>query len=617
MENLERSFRVRMVAPSLYKLSTNKRVKLSSDHPLQLSFTHLTRSPQKVITGSSIIAEAKNNEIKLHLPAIYPSPRPDSSTRRSQSLSKTRNEEESPALNRIPSTSPLCKARRKTPEVKRPLKPQQNSGPERNFEYVPVESARILILEPVYAGANPVILFNYPPQCFKPSRLNDRVKGRNDLKLYFHVSSNVHTYNSVVNAFIFAGFTQHDSKYNVLISNVPKIELLKDFNLYQKVNHFPASKHLGRKDNLWKNINAMRRKFKKDFEFCPKTYVLPEDYDVLGVQMEKSAKLWIIKPAASSCGRGIKVIKNFSEVPKKNKYVVCKYIDKPHTINGYKYDLRVYVCVTSFDPLRIFLYKDGLVRFATEQYVKGKKSLKKRFIHLTNFSVNKRSKNFIKVESDKQDGEGSKWSFQALKKKYQELGLDFDKIFESIEDIIIKTLISVEHHMISSLSSQKYRNTCFELFGFDILIDHNLSPWLLEVNILPSLSSSSTMDKKIKTSLMCDILTLIGITPYDHQELPEKPQKTQYRNLSSLLSCNSLDDYVLSEDDLQILLDCEEEQYRVGSFKKIFPLKKNLDLYSPLFSYPRYNNVLLWKHTKSPTNIINRYCKKQHIPSSV
>ena len=375
MENLERSFRVRMVAPSLYKLSTNKRVKLSSDHPLQLSFTHLTRSPQKVITGSSIIAEAKNNEIKLHLPAIYPSPRPDSSTRRSQSLSKTRNEEESPALNRIPSTSPLCKARRKTPEVKRPLKPQQNSGPERNFEYVPVESARILILEPVYAGANPVILFNYPPQCFKPSRLNDRVKGRNDLKLYFHVSSNVHTYNSVVNAFVFAGFTQHDSKYNVLISNVPKIELLKDFNLYQKVNHFPASKHLGRKDNLWKNINVMRRKFKKDFEFCPKTYVLPEDYDVLGVQMEKSAKLWIIKPAASSCGRGIKVIKNFSEVPKKNKYVVCKYIDKPHTINGYKYDLRVYVCVTSFDPLRIFLYKDGLVRFATEQYVKGKKSL--------------------------------------------------------------------------------------------------------------------------------------------------------------------------------------------------------------------------------------------------
>ena len=383
------------------------------------------------------------------------------------------------------------------------------------------------------------------------------------------------------------------------------MELIRELNIYQKTNHFPASKQLGRKDNLWKNINIMRRKFGTDYEICPKTYIIPDDYDILEQQMNKSKKLWILKPAASSCGRGIKVVKNISEIPKKNRYVVSKYISDPHTINGYKYDLRVYVCVTSYDPLRVYIYQDGLVRFATEQYATNKKSLKKRFIHLTNFSVNKKSKNFIKIQNDQQDGEGSKWSFHALKKKFNEMKIDTDAIFSKIEDIIIKNLISVEPLMISSLSSQKYRNTCFELYGFDILIDNELTPWLLEVNILPSLSSSSPMDKKIKTMLMCDILTLIGIFPYSKADLAqEKTMKNSYRNILSLAESNSLEDYVLSEDDLQILLDCEEENHRTGNFKRIFPLKENIDAYSAYFDVVRYNNTLLWKHLKSSRNIL-------------
>jgi tubulin polyglutamylase TTLL4 len=63
----------------------------------------------------------------------------------------------------------------------------------------------------------------------------------------------------------------------------------------------------------------------------------------------------------------------------------------------------------------------------------------------------------------------------------------------------------------------KNRNICFEIFGFDILLDQNLKPHLLEINISPSLSSSSPLDKKIKTSLICDTLNLIGVTPYDRK----------------------------------------------------------------------------------------------------
>ena len=47
-------------------------------------------------------------------------------------------------------------------------------------------------------------------------------------------------------------------------------------------------------------------------------------------------------------------------------YLISDYIKDPHLINGLKYDLRIYVLVTSYDPLKIYVYNEGLCRFATE-----------------------------------------------------------------------------------------------------------------------------------------------------------------------------------------------------------------------------------------------------------
>ena len=84
----------------------------------------------------------------------------------------------------------------------------------------------------------------------------------------------------------------------------------------------------------------------------------------------------------------------------KEGILVSKYLSEPHLINGYKYDLRVYVLVTNFNPLKIYIYDDGLVRFATEKYSKDAKTLNKKFVHLTNFSINKKSHNFVKNKDD-------------------------------------------------------------------------------------------------------------------------------------------------------------------------------------------------------------------------
>ena len=82
-----------------------------------------------------------------------------------------------------------------------------------------------------------------------------------------------------------------------------------------------------------------------------------------------------------------------------------------------------------------------------------------------------------------------------LREEYTRIGMDYDEIFAKIKDLCVKTLISVETQMASNMRSIKQKNNCFEIYGFDVLIDRDYKPWLLEVNVGPSLSSSSPFDK--------------------------------------------------------------------------------------------------------------------------
>lgn len=93
-----------------------------------------------------------------------------------------------------------------------------------------------------------------------------------------------------------------------------------------------------------------------------------------------------MKPVAAARGQGIKIITKSTTVHQNKNYLIMDYIANPHLIQGIKYDLRVYVLVTSFNPLRIYIYEEGLTRFATQEY---SIKTKEKFVHLTNFSINK------------------------------------------------------------------------------------------------------------------------------------------------------------------------------------------------------------------------------------
>lgn len=216
----------------------------------------------------------------------------------------------------------------------------------------------------------------------------------------FRISDHTHIYNVIVNACKNAGFIMMDKPspyFNLQWTGYITSADIKHLNKYQKTNHFPGSSQLGRKDLLWRNIYRLMIKHPTDYVISPMSYILSEDFEAFESERKQQPDaLWILKPVASSCGRGIKIVNSQTPINKKEGMLASKYISNPHLINGLKYDLRVYVCVTSFNPLKVYIYNDGLVRFATEKYSYDNKQVGKKFMHLTNFSINKRNPKFIK-----------------------------------------------------------------------------------------------------------------------------------------------------------------------------------------------------------------------------
>lgn len=116
----------------------------------------------------------------------------------------------------------------------------------------------------------------------------------------------------------------------------------------------------------------MQNKYGKTaFDFLPDTYQIPDEFSEFYAHFQKlkqsdpKRNLWIVKPHNLSRGRGIYIVDDVSEVCLDEQAVISRYINNPLLINGHKFDLRIYVLVTSFDPLRVYVYKEGLARFAT------------------------------------------------------------------------------------------------------------------------------------------------------------------------------------------------------------------------------------------------------------
>lgn len=574
---------------------------------------------------------------------------------------------------------------------------------------------KIVLLTSVFEDRPPTLLFKYSAAaCGSNQRPMDRAITADMLgadahalpKMYYTHTEEVHRYNSVLHTLKLGGLYEAQSgwlgKYALIWGAQPKPEILRGFHPYQKTNHFPLSWYLGRKDLLCRNVSRMKRRWGPTYDIMPQSYLLPDEYKAWCSAREQNPRaMWIYKPANGSCGKGIRVMTGQvnshtdSELLKKSgqfSAVVQRYINDPLTVNGYKFDMRLYVVVSSFDPLRIYLNDEGLVRFATEKYSASAKNIGVRNMHLTNYSVNKHASTYVRNTDNKKmnstsssafgdvksesptsggeryddvveeagnegpesDGEheddggdcdeagASKWSLRQLKLHFEHEGLDWDGMMSRIEDLLIKTVISAEPNIVTAWhqglnvqgsggqggastnadetsegfggSAGRWPNqTCFEAYGFDVLVDESLKPWLLEVNVSPSLSSSSPFDKRVKTQLVADSLTLVGMRPFDYRTIEKEVREERLQRLRGLrprgsgqpktplalraqevLNCpNSELLQNFTEHDWQLILDTHDEYMRRGNLKRIFPTEENASLYADILPAQRYGNLVL------------------------
>jgi hypothetical protein len=229
-------------------------------------------------------------------------------------------------------------------------------------------------------------------------------------------------------------------------------------------------------------------------------------------------------------------------------------------------------------------------------------------------------------------------------------------MFAKIEDIIVKTIISVEHVVNNAVDMfVPYKNSnCFELFGFDILIDDKMEPWLLEVNLTPAMSCDSPLDQKVKSNCIADLLSLAGVVNIEARNTsdvttkkahmayggnpgdslsqmmknraPLQPKQDFNKSSGGQLSFSVISEIYqkalisntvnnlpqsLSKDDRQALKDADDEYKRRGFFKRIFPSPDFL-YYKQFFQEDRIVNYLLDARIFAKRRNVNPAQIRQH-----
>ncbi|XP_031569388.1 probable tubulin polyglutamylase TTLL9 isoform X1 [Actinia tenebrosa] len=295
-----------------------------------------------------------------------------------------------------------------------------------------------------------------------------------------------------------------------------------------KISHFRNHYELTRKNLMIKNLKRLKKQIERESgkaeaakcDFYPSTFELPMEYHIFVEEFKRNpGTTWIMKPIAKSQGKGIFLFRKLKDIMDWRKedpyraqiaderqkddkepvetYIVQRYIENPYVIGGRKFDLRIYVLVTSYSPLCVWLYREGFARFSNTRY--SLDSIDDSYVHLTNVAIQK-------TAPDYDPEKGCKWSLQQLR-QYLVAKNGVPKVetaLREIDNIIIKSLHAVQKVMIND-------KHCFELYGYDIMFDNNLKPWLIEVNASPSLTASSQTDYELKFRLLEDVLYIIDM----------------------------------------------------------------------------------------------------------
>uniref|UniRef100_A0A8C5P9U6 Tubulin tyrosine ligase like 13 n=1 Tax=Leptobrachium leishanense TaxID=445787 RepID=A0A8C5P9U6_9ANUR len=336
-------------------------------------------------------------------------------------------------------------------------------------------------------------------------------------------------YESVRRAVRMCGFkeVEYDEEWTVYWTDCSvSLERVMEMKRFQKINHFPGMSEICRKDLLARNMNRMLKLFPKEYNIFPRTWCLPADFgDFQAYCRSKKNKTYICKPDSGCQGRGIFLSRNLKDIKHGDDMICQQYVSKDD------------VCM-----------------------------------HLTNYAINKHSEHFVRDEIT-----GSKRKLSTLNSWLNKSNYDTSKLWGDIEDVIIKTLIAahpiLKHHYRTCFPNHFAGSACFEILGFDILLDKKLKPWLLEVNHSPSFTTDSRLDREVKDALLQDTLKLINLNACDKRKIIEEDKRRVKERLLQKNPSKETRREQLESTQAAWLEQMEKyEESHLGGYRRIYPL---------------------------------------------
>ena len=213
--------------------------------------------------------------------------------------------------------------------------------------------------------------------------------------------------------------------------------------------------------------------------------------------------------------------KAYSKMYCSNEIIIQKYLDHPLLYYKRKFDIRCFVLVDS--NLNVFFCKEGHLKASSEFY---DLSSTNKLIHITNYSLQKKSAKFEQYE------DGNEISYNDFKKFLTEKNLPLEKFSEMLKQM--KYLVEISFKSVGKKMLKTNPVLCFEIFGYDFIIDNDFRPWILEINNNPGLCISSPVIQKLIPRMLDDAFRLtidkVFDTKYSQDVIDEEGKyKTKYK----------------------------------------------------------------------------------------
>lgn len=215
-------------------------------------------------------------------------------------------------------------------------------------------------------------------------------------------------------------------------------------------------------------------------------------------QFNGKRAFWILKEPSLNCGRGVSVFCDLLPLLAQSQeggwdFVVQKYLERPLLVgfDGRKCDVRLWVLITSWNPAVVWVWSEPYLRLASRPFSWAQDQVTNPFVHLTNRTVQKEDGEKTHVEQRSEDEEHIwmlssffSWAIQGGHRTPDDTGLyekwvahTWPRMLDAVRACVRSCQVDVGSHQPG----------CFELFGFDFLLDEDLEPWLLEANSSPDL----------------------------------------------------------------------------------------------------------------------------------